>query len=170
MESIERMPPPVRRLQRVVHRGRDVDHVRRPQAILHLTQRLAVSAVAGRVVAAHSTVYHWRRLCLEGREGRLLPRSRGRTQPTVFAPVVARLLELVATVPRYLAYLRTPWNSQLLALELKGSLGVDIHASTIRRLLRHLGYHWRRRPPDTAQARLAQGRAPGGHCQRTARL
>lgn len=48
---------------------------------------------------------------------------------------------------RGLGYLRSTWTSELLARELARQHRQRIHASTVRRLLRRLGWVWRRARP-----------------------
>ena len=82
------------------------------------------------------------------------------------ASVLGQLDDLVRTEPTDLGYLRTPWSSELLALELSRQGCVNVHATTIRRWLARLYIVWRRaRPtlrivdPRKAQRRRAIRRA-----------
>lgn len=146
--SIQRMPRPTRRrLERVVQRSRERDHVRRAMALLHLARGLGVSETARLVCAARSTVQRWRDLYLEYGESGLVPDSRGRSKWTVTEEVISKINELLAQTPNDYGYLRSTWSSELLALEVRRQLECEIHASTIRRLLPKLGFAWTRARP-----------------------
>lgn len=146
--SIQGMRRPIRRrLRRVVQKSRDRDHVRRAMALLQLGSGKTVSETARRVCAARSTVQRWRGLYLEYGEAGLAPSTRGRERWTVTPAVIERLERLVEESPQDYGYLRSRWSSELLAVELGRQLDIEIHASTVRRLLPQLGFTWRRARP-----------------------
>ena len=120
--SVLKMPRPVRRrLRRVVQQSRDAEYARRCAGVL--------------------TLY------ATGNKVGLEPRNRGREDSKATASVLGQLDALVRTEPTDLGYLRTPWSSELLALELSRQGGVNVHATTIRRWLARLYIVWRRAPP-----------------------
>ena len=152
VDSIRSMPRPVRRrLKRTVQRSKDRDHVRRALALLNLAGGRTVSEVARLVCAARSTIGRWRELYLEYGEDGLEPALRGRSRWTVTEEVTSKISELLAHEPGEYGYLRSDWSSEVLALELRRQLQVEIHASTVRRLLPELGYVWRRSRPVLAR-------------------
>lgn len=136
-----------RRLVRLERKARDPLVVRRALAIRRLGEGKSVTEVARELAAARSSVQSWRILFLrEGEEG-LIPRRRGPPVTTVTATLIQQLLALAPQSPRELGYLRNTWTSELLARELARRHKQIIHASTVRRLLRRLGWVWRRARP-----------------------
>ena len=146
--SIHSMPRPIRRrLKRTVQRAHDRDVVRRAMALLHLAAGCTVSETAERVCAARSTVQRWRDLYLEYGEAGLAPAVRGRSPWTVTEALIASLAELLEHTPEAYGYLRSTWSSELLSLELHRQHAMEIHPSTVRRVLPQMGYVWRRSRP-----------------------
>lgn len=146
--SIHSMPRPIRRrLKRTVQRAHDRDVVRRAMALLHLAAGCTVSETAERVCAARSTVQRWRDLYLEYGEAGLAPAVRGRSPWTVTEALMASLAELLEHTPEAYGYLRSTWSSELLSLELHRQHAMEIHPSTVRRVLPQMGYVWRRSRP-----------------------
>ncbi len=144
---IEIRRPVRRRLQRIVQKHRDGNYRRRAMALLLLNERRPLSAVAREVCAARSTVQDWRGRYLQYGEAGLVPERPGRVDSTVNEAIGSRLLALVQYSPGEFGYLRSRWTSRMLAQQLNEECGVDIHASTIRRLLPKLGIVWRRARP-----------------------
>lgn len=164
--SIERMPRAVRRrLTRVVRKGRDGDYRRRANALLLLHEGLAVSETARLLLASRKSIREWRARYLRFGEAGLVPQERGRQATTVTEELCAKVLELLEHAPKEHGYLNSRWTSELLAKCLR-TMGVEIHASTIRRLLPELGVVWNRarptlciRDPKKAQKMRAIDRA-----------
>ena len=161
--SVLKRPRPVRRrLRRVVQQSRDAEYARRCAGVLTLyATGNDVSETARR-----ETVRLWRTWYETAGEVGLEPRNRGREDSKATASVLGQLDDLVRTEPTDLGYLRTPWSSELLALELSRQGGVNVHATTIQRWLARLYIVWRRaRPtlrivdPRKAQRRRAIRRA-----------
>lgn len=146
--SLANLPRPVRRrLKRMTRKARDPLVVRRALGILMLARGMAVIEVARTTETARSSVQRWKYLFLSEGEAGLEPLRRGPRPTTVTPPLVDTLQRLLEQSPRALGYLRSTWTSELLAKELKRTGGHPIHASTIRRLLRRIGYAWRRARP-----------------------
>lgn len=146
--SLASMRRPVRRrLVHLVRHNGDPLVVRRATAILLLAQGRGVAAVAREMAAARSSVQAWRNLFLREGEAGLVPQRRGAPPSTVTPGLIQQLLALVPQSPRDLGYLRNTWTSELLAKELGRQHRQRIHASTVRRLLRRLGWVWRRARP-----------------------
>lgn len=164
--SIEMMPRAVRRrLTRVVRKDRDGDYRRRANALLLLHEGLAVSKTARLLLASRKSIRDWRARYLRFGEAGLVPQERGRQATTVTEELCARVLELLEQTPKEHGYLNSRWTSELLAKCLK-AMGVEIHASTVRRLLPELGVVWNRarptlciRDPKKAQKMRAIDRA-----------
>jgi transposase len=147
--SVTEMPRGVRRrLRRVVHKSRDKDYARRALAILQLWETgEEVSEVAHRLCAARSSVYRWRGEFAEFGEAGIAPQPRGRADWKASEELLEHLEELVGTEPQELGYLRSRWSSELLALELEKRTGTEVHATTVRRWLKRLGFGYRRARP-----------------------
>lgn len=147
--SVVSLKRPVRRrLRKVVQNPVDVSHGRRAHAILLLWESGGhVSWVAEMLCAARSSVNRWRSLFETYGEDGLRPQPRGRSDYKASEQVLKRLEALVETSPQDFGYLRSRWSSELLARELARQLGVDVHATTVRRWLARLHYGWRRARP-----------------------
>ena len=146
--SIEEMPRPVRRrLKKIVQKTTDKDYARRAQALLHLAAGYSVTKTAELVCAARSSAGRWRTLYEEYGEAGLQPLPRGREAWTVTEQLGEALPRLLEKKPGDYGYLRSRWSSELLALVLKDHHAIEVHASTLRRLLPRLGFVWRRARP-----------------------
>ncbi|MEZ5445379.1 MAG: IS630 family transposase [Gammaproteobacteria bacterium] len=158
--SVLEMSRPVRRrLQRVVKKSRNVDHVRRAQGLLRLHAVGGnVSAAAQMCGASRRALRQWRALYEAGGERAIAPKPRGREDWKATTALLQQLSALVRTDPTGLGDLRSRWSSELLALELKRRGAVEVHATTIRRWLAGLGIVWRRARPTLhiADARKQQ--------------
>jgi transposase len=131
----------------MVQKSRDAREVRRALGVLRLSEGYTVTDVSVLLSGARSSIYQWLAWFQEhGVEG-LRSQRGGRVRSTVSEQVVGLLGELLKTPPHAFNYLRSRWNSGLLAKEIRRQLGVRIHASTIRRLLPRMGYRWRRARP-----------------------
>ena len=145
---ISKMPRAVRRrLLKVVQKSQDKNHSRRASALLWLFDGQTISDVATLSRASRKTVRKWAKLYGEFGEVGLVPESGGRPVTTTTENVCAKLLELVQQSSGDYGYARTRWTSEMLAEQLREQLGVDIHSSTVRRLLPKLGVCWNRARP-----------------------
>ena len=61
--------------------------------------------------------------------------------------MLASLMGLLDSLPRAHGYLWSRWSSELLAIELHRRTGVQVHATTVRRWLKRLGFGYRRTHP-----------------------
>lgn len=147
--SVTELRRPVRRrLKRVVQRSRDPDHARRALTILQLWETGAsVSEVARRVCAVRSSVYRWWSLFEAYGEEGIAPQPRGRGEWKASEAVLEALEGLLASTPKAHGYLRSRWSTELLALELQRCTGTTVHATTVCRWMKRLGYGWRRARP-----------------------
>ena len=168
--SIQAMPRPIRRrLKHTVQKSPDRNHVRRAMALLHLAQGHSLSETARQVCAARSTVGQWRGLYEEYGEWGLEPASRGRSPWTVTEEVMVALEKLIADSPEQFGYVRSRWSSELLALELARRSGVEVHATTVRRWLKRLGFGYRRPRPRLCIRHPKKSQANARHCLDTGR-
>lgn len=136
-----------RRIINKMHRTKDKDLCRRLNAILLLADGHSVSAVSRLTAAARSSINRWVNwYTLFGLEG-LESEPRGRKPVLPFAHISGLLQLLIQLSPQELGYQRSRWSTELMALELKRSWRLTLHASTIRRWLPRLGIVWRRAAP-----------------------
>lgn len=147
--SVTELRRPIRRrLRRVVQRSRDADHARRALTVLQLWQTKGnVSEVARRVCAVRSSIYRWWSLFEEYGEEGIAPQVRGRRESKASDEMFEQLEALLQETPREHGYLRSRWSSELLALELARHTGTSVHATTVRRWMKRLGYGWKRARP-----------------------
>ena len=145
--SVLNIPRPVRRrLKKLTQKPSE--HGRRAHAILLLWETDNCVATVARVLrAARSSVQYWRSLYTDFGEHGLPPLRRGRSAWKASEDVLSALLELLQSTPRERGYLRSRWSSELMALELRRSTGVAVHATTVRRWLKDLNYGYRRARP-----------------------
>ncbi len=145
--SVLGIPRPVRRrLKRLTQKPSE--HGRRAHAVLLLWETgNHVAEVARRLYAARSSVQRWRALYEEFGEEGLRPLDRGRCEWKACEEVFAALEALVGCSPEDHGYLRSRWSSELLAVELQRQTGIEVHATTVRRWLKRLGFGYRRARP-----------------------
>ena len=142
------MKRPVRhRLQRIVQRSSDKNHARRANALLLAFDGINLSEIARLLQSTRKSVRKWCRLFRQFGEAGLIPETRGRHKETVTDKVCAKLLELIGQETKQYDYARTRWTSEMLAEQLKEQLEINIHSSTVRRLLPKLGVRWNRARP-----------------------
>ena len=165
-DSVLQIPRAVRRrLKRLAQKPSE--HGRRAHAILLLWETNNwVAEVARRLYAARSSVQRWRALYEEFGEYGLRPLDRGRSEWKACDEVLATLAALVDSSPEDHGYLRSRWSSELLAMELQRQTGIEVHATTVRRWLKRLGFGYRRarptlciRDPNKSQRMRAIARA-----------
>ena len=148
-----------RRLRRVVHRSRDADYGRRCVGMLTLFKTgNNVSETSRRCHARRAPVSQWRKLYETKGEAGLTPRSRGREDYRATDIILAQLNEWVRRDPTDLGYLRSPWRSELLTLELSRQGWAEVHATTVRPWLARLCMVWRRARPTLHIADLRKAR------------
>lgn len=145
--SVLEIPRAVRRrLKRLAQKPSE--HGRRAHAILQLWETgNCVARVARGLYAARSSVQRWRALFEEYGEQGLRPLERGRSEWKANDKVLESLAALTDSSPRDHGYLRSRWSSELLAIELQRRTGVQVHATTVRRWLKRLGFGYRRARP-----------------------
>jgi transposase len=141
------VPRPVRRrLLHITRKSRDPLYVRRAMVILMLIEGVSVSEVARNTQIARSSIQRWKYLFITYGEAGLVPQTRGPKVSTVTDELITLTSELLKQSPTELGFLRSTWTSELLAKVL-GERGHEVHASTIRRLLKRIGYAWSRARP-----------------------
>ena len=98
-------------------------------------------------MAARSSIGQWRKWYLDSGIDGLKGRLPGRPKQPPRPDTIRWLHWLLRRTPDKLGYVTSRWTSRLLAAELNGRIGRPIAASTIRKLLRRMGYRWRRARP-----------------------
>ena len=136
-----------RRLKHAIQKGRDPATVRRATAILLVVSLGSVTEAAELVAAARSSVYRWLGWFELDDINGLRSANLGRPVTTLTEEVIELLQDLMESSPRDHGYLRTRWSSELLAKEIHRQTGVEIHSSTVRRMLPALNYRYRRARP-----------------------
>lgn len=135
------------RIINLIHRTKDKEHCRRLNAILPLADGHCVAAVSRLTAAARSSINRWVNwYTLYGLEG-LESEPRGRKPVLPFVQIAGLLRLLVQLSTQALGYQRSRWSTELMALELKRSWQLSLHASTKRCWLPRLGIVWRRPAP-----------------------
>ncbi len=148
MDIVERAGRPERRrLQKLIHRSREVEEVRRATAVLNLLCGATPSEAAARVGAARSSIYRWAAWYREQGLAGLRSAPRGRPERTVSSALIDAVCGLLQQVPHDFGFLRSTWSSELLSRVLAVRYALTVHASTLRRLLPKLGWRWRRARP-----------------------
>lgn len=138
--------PVVRRLKRLIQKSKDVIVVRRATAVLALAAGQSVTQTSRQIGAARSSIQAWRELFLAHGIYGLEPMERGRSNWTITPAFFDVFLVLLRQTPQQCGYLRTRWSSELLACVMT-ERGHPVHASTVRRLLKALGFAYRRARP-----------------------
>lgn len=137
-----------RRLQRIVRKSADKDYARRALAMLRLYEMQGcVTVVAEGLCAARSSVQIGRSWYESHGEEGLVPQARGRPEWKASAAALTALTQWLESTPNDPGYLRSRWSSELLALVLHKQIGLEVHATTVRRWLKRLRYGWRRARP-----------------------
>jgi transposase len=136
-----------RQLQRLSQRSKDAGLMRRSLVLSWLLRGRSVSDVSENLIVARSTVYRWVGwFCEDGIAG--LERGPGGRSASVVTDTLMDALEtLLDETPRNFGYLRTTWSSELLAKALYEYYGLELHSSTVRRVLRRTAFRWRRARP-----------------------
>lgn len=145
--------PQWRRIERQLKETDDADVHRRTLAIKFLSECRFVTEVARRLEASRTSVYKWKDWYEQADVDGLQPKRQGPPKTTVDEELIAKLRGLMATRPESFGYVSSRWTSGLLAKVLEDEHGIEIHASTVRRLLKDLGYRWRRARPASSSRR-----------------
>jgi transposase len=138
-------------LRRVAQRRRTVRAIRearRARAVLDLACGKKPGLVAAHHRVARSTLYAWvarwndtstpRRDRLRDAEGL----GRGR-RPVLQNAATRVLVGLIPSAPSTFGYRQAAWTVQLILAHLKRRRGMVVSESTVRRVLRSLGYRWK---------------------------
>lgn len=133
-----------RRVCRLIKKADEPGTARRAIAVKQMGECSTKTEVADRVDAARSSVNRWeKRFRADGVYG-LKPAKQGAPKTTVNTELVMTLRWLLSHCPQQFDYAAGRWTSPLLAAALERFRGIDVHPSTLRRLLPKLGYGWRR--------------------------
>lgn len=133
-----------RRVDRLID---DTDHartMRRAIAVKLMSECTTKTEVAQRVNAARSSINRWEKRYREDGVYGLKPKPQGAPRTTVNTALVMAIRWLVSRPPQAVGYAASRWTSPLLAEAIERLRGIEVHPSTLRRLLPKLGYRWRR--------------------------
>jgi transposase len=164
MRDFRLTTPQCHALGRLAKASPDIRAVRRALALLDLARGQSVTDIACRYDVSRQTIYQWAARLGTGRlpNGWLsdAPRS-GR--PAHAGTAAERLLRaILPTDPRRYDYRHPAWTTPLLQHHLRRQ-GVEVSESTLRRVLRRLGYRWKR-PRFVLARRDPHGRQAKGGC------
>lgn len=134
-------------MTRILQKHPDGNYRRRANALLLLYEGYRKTDVARTLSMSRSTLYDWITRYETWGEAGLIPEPPGSPERTVSESLCAYLLELVRQLPSTYGYGRSRWTSEMLARQIALDLSVDIHPSTVRRLLPKLGVRWNRARP-----------------------
>jgi transposase len=138
--SIQEIKRPIRRrLQRIVEKEKDGDYRRRAMAILILNEGDSLSPLSRTLSASRTSIRTSRVRFIQFGEVGLVPERQGRSAETVTDILCTRLLELLDTHPGDYGYLGSRLTSEMLTEQLYELWSLEIHSSTVRRLLPKLG-------------------------------
>ena len=136
-----------RRIIQKMHKTNDRDHCRRLNAILLLANGYNVTEVSRMMAAGRSSINRWIQWYTQcGLEG-LESMNRGRVATLPYEQIKVVLETLIQISPQDIGYQRSRWSTELMAIEINRIMGLNVHASTIRRWLPRMGIVWRRAAP-----------------------
>lgn len=139
-----------RRVKHQLDDSDDANVYRRTLAIKLMSECRFMAEVARRLEVSRTSCYKWKDWYEEDGIYGLQPAPQGRPKTTVDEELIANVRSLLATSPESFGYVSSRWTSGLLAKVLEEEHGIEVHASTIRRLLNTLGYRWRRARPASS--------------------
>jgi transposase len=130
-------------LRTLARNGDDAREVRRALALLDLARGESVAAVSRRYQVCRDTVYEWAaRLRRPGLRLRDAPRvGRPADRREVAVPLIRAALRCE---PLGLGYRHPAWTAGLLRQHLRHAHGLVVSVSTVRRVVRRLGFRWKR--------------------------
>jgi transposase len=140
----------------------------RAQAVHFSSQRLTAERIASIVARDRSTVYRWLKAFEAEGLAALWPNKSPGRPPIADADFQAALAEAVEQNPRDLGYPFTRWTVDLLTEHLRRTMHVQVSASTVRGVLKRMGYRYgrpkldlkhRQDPKEVARAKRQRNRA-----------
>lgn len=137
----------VRRLERLMDRTDEVSVYRRALAVWQMGQCSSMVEVERRIDASRPSLYRWQERFETADIQGLRRDERGAPRTTVTDELKRRLREVLDKRPTDFGYVASRWTSPLLADVLDRQFGLEVHPSTLRRLLPKLGYSWTRARP-----------------------
>lgn len=137
-----------RALEKQLHETKDVKVLKRAQALLWLTEGMAVPDIAKRLSVTRQTVYGWisfyRSQCNHSVVTRLKDRPKSGRPATKAAIVLQDLDTLLQTSPTQYGYRHSNWTVPLLQHVIQDQHQIDVSTKTIRRCLQQQHYVWKR--------------------------
>jgi transposase len=116
---------------------------KRYRALLLLGDGLAIPQVAQALACGQSTIYRWVALWRTAGTERLAEGPHRGRAPRLDAAAVTHLQTLLGSDPQTHGHHATGWTVPLLLGELAAQ-GWVVHAHTLRRMLKRMGYRWKR--------------------------
>lgn len=134
----------VRRLERLMDDTEEVAVYRRASAIWQMGQCHSMVEVERRIDASRPSLYRWKDRFEQADIQGLRRDDRGAPRTTVTDELKTRVRHVLQKRPTDFGYVASRWTSPLLAEVLERQFDLEVHPSTLRRLLPKLGYSWTR--------------------------
>jgi transposase len=134
-----------RRLRRQLAQTREARLYRRTLAVLEFDRGRPAAEIAGMLGVARQSIYHWVEAYTQARQPAALDDDERSGRPRLLDADDEDLLEALLSVsPQDLGYPDTTWTVPRLQEALQASTGHRPSDPTLRRVLRRLGYLWKR--------------------------
>lgn len=148
MAVMKSTPTICRRLKEVLHHPDNARQLRRAQALLWWHEGESVTHIAHRLGVTRQAVYHVLR-AFQARQDepiarRLLDKARSGRPPTQAQAVTDVLQQVFTRSPREFGYVTPSWTAPLLRVHLWRTRHIRVHERTVRRVLQHRGYRYKR--------------------------
>jgi transposase len=137
-----------RALEKQIHETKDAKVLKRAQALLWLTEGMAVPDIAKRLAVTRQTIYGWisfyRSQCNKSFIARLQDRPKAGRPARKSALVLQELDTLLQQSPRQYGYRHVDWTVPVLQQAMQDQHQIDVSTKTIRRCLKQRHYVWKR--------------------------
>lgn len=137
-----------RALEKQIQQTKDVKVLKRAQALLWLSDGMAVQIISKRLGVTRQTIYDWvsffRNRCCASVVNRLQDRPKSGRPPSKSKVVLHELDALLNESPKQYGYPNAQWTSSLLKQALQREHDLEVSTRTIRRCLKQLNYIWKR--------------------------
>jgi transposase len=134
-----------RRLRQQLKATSDARTYRRTLAVLELDRGHSAADIAAMLGVTRQSVHNWAAAFVHEPDPSVLcDADRSGRPPLLAEPTEAHLRGLMGQSPQDFGYPHTDWTVPLLRQELEKDLGLRPSDETVRRMLRRLGYLWKR--------------------------
>jgi transposase len=137
-----------RALEKQIHETKDVKVLKRAQALLWLTDGMAVRDIAKKLGVTRQTIYGWisfyRSQCNKSFITRLQDRPHSGRLARKSGLILQEIDTLLQKSPRQYGYRHADWTAPLVKQAIQDEHQMDVSTKTIRRCLKQLHYVWKR--------------------------